>query len=169
MQHYSPLDQINSKNVKDLGFAWEYDARSIIGNVPRGLEATPIVANGVMYLPTPYSTVVALEPETGKELWVYKMEHGRPAGRGVAYWPGNAKTPASILFGTSDGRLVSLNAQTGKLTAGFGENGSIDIKTDIQNGIPNAQFNVTSPVTIYRDLVIAGGQVQESPAADQRR
>ena len=40
-----------------------------------------------MYLPTPYSTVVALDPETGKELWVYKLEHGRPAGRGVAYWP----------------------------------------------------------------------------------
>jgi glucose dehydrogenase len=173
---YSPLKQINTQNVQHLAPAWTYHMKKdgpqskSAGTVGRGggrhsSEATPIVANGVMYLPTPYSTVVALDPETGKELWVYKLEHGRPAGRGVAYWPGDTKTPASILFGTSDGRLTSINAQTGKLTAGFGENGSIDIKTDIQNGIPNAQFNVTSPVTIYKDLVIAGGQVQESPAA----
>jgi glucose dehydrogenase len=173
---YSPLKQINTQNVQHLAPAWTYHMKKdgaqskSAGTVGRGggrhsSEATPIVVKGVMYLPTPYSTVVALEPETGKELWVYKLEHGRPAGRGVAYWPGDAKTPASILFGTSDGRLVSLNAQTGKITAGFGENGSIDIKTDIQNSIPNAQFNVTSPVTIYKDLAIAGGQVQESPAA----
>jgi glucose dehydrogenase len=173
---YSPLKQINTQNVQHLATAWTYHMKKdgpqskAAGAVSRGggrhsSEATPIVVNDVMYLPTPYSTVVALDPETGKELWVYKLEHGRPAGRGVAYWPGDAKTPASILFGTSDGRLTSINAQTGKPTAGFGENGSIDIKTDIQNGIPNAQFNVTSPVTIYKDLVIGGGQVQESPAA----
>jgi glucose dehydrogenase len=173
---YSPLKQINTQNVQHLAPAWTYRMKKdgpqskSAGAVSRGggrhsSQATPIVVNGVMYLPTPYSTVVALDPETGKELWVYKLEHGRPAGRGVAYWPGDAKTPASILFGTSDGRLTSINAQTGKPTVGFGENGSIDIKTDIQNGIPNAQFNVTSPVTIYKDMVIGGGQVQESPAA----
>ena len=173
---YSPLKQINTQNVQHLAPVWTYHMKKdgpqskSAGAVGRGggrhsSEATPIVVNGIMYLPTPYSAVVALDPETGKELWVYKLEHGRPAGRGVAYWPGDSKTPASILFGTSDGRLTSINAQTGKLTAGFGDNGSIDIKTDIQNGIPNAQFNVTSPVTIYKDLVIVGGQVQESPAA----
>jgi glucose dehydrogenase len=171
---YSPLKQINTQNVQRLVPAWTYHMKKdgpqshSAGAVSRGggrrsSEATPIVVNGVMYLPTPYGTVIALEPETGKELWSFKMDHGRPAGRGVAYWPGDAKTPPSILFGTSDGRLFSLNAETGKPTTGFGENGAVDIKTDILNGFPNAQFDITSPVTIYKDLAITGGQLQEAP------
>jgi len=173
---YSPLKQINTQNVQHLVPGWTYHMKKdgpqsrSAGAVGRGggrhsSQATPIVVNGVLYMPTPYSTVIALEPETGKELWSYTLDHGRPAGRGVAYWHGDATTPASILFGTSDGRLMSLNAQTGKPTAGFGVNGAVDIKSDILNGLPNAQFNVTSPVTIYKDLVMVGGQVQESPAA----
>ena len=74
------------------------------------------MVKGKMYMPTPYGTVIALDPETGQEVWSYKLDHGQPAGRGVAYWRGDAKTPASILFGTSDGRLMSLNAESGKPT-----------------------------------------------------
>lgn len=171
---YSPLKQINTQNVQTLTRAWTYHMKKdgpqsrSAGTVGRGggrrsSQATPIVVKGVLYMPTPYGTVIALEPETGKELWSYKMDHGRPAGRGVAYWPGDAKTPASILFGTSDGRLFSLNAETGKPTAGFGVSGIVDLKAGVLNGFPNAQFDVTSPVTIYKDLAINGGQVQEAP------
>ncbi|HZC22445.1 MAG TPA: pyrroloquinoline quinone-dependent dehydrogenase [Candidatus Binatia bacterium] len=171
---FSPLKQINTGNVKTLVPAWTYHlqkegTQSHAAGAPgrgggrRSSQATPIVVKGKMYMPTPFGTIIALEPETGKEIWSYKLPHGQPARRGVAYWPGDSKTPASILFGTSDGRIVSLNAETGKPTAGFGTDGSIDIKTDIQNGIPHAQFDVTSPVTIYKDLVITSGQVQEAP------
>jgi glucose dehydrogenase len=171
---YSPLNQINTQNVQHLQQAWTYHMKKegprpmSAGQAGRGggrrsSEATPIVVSDVLYMPTPYGTVVALEPETGKEIWIYKLPHGRPAGRGVAYWPGDSKTAASIIFGTSDARMVSLNAKTGKPTAGFGVNGSIDIKAGVQNGIEGAQFDVTSPVTIYKDLAIVGGQVQESP------
>jgi len=171
---FSPLKQINTGNVKTLVPAWTYHLQKegtqshTAGSPGRGggrrsSQATPIVVKGKMYMPTPFGTIIALEPETGKELWSYKLTHGQPARRGVAYWPGDSKTPASILFGTSDGRLVSLNAETGKPTVGFGVDGSIDIKTDIQNGIPHAQFDVTSPVTIYKDLAITSGQVQEAP------
>jgi glucose dehydrogenase len=173
---FSPLKQINTQNVQTLVPAWTYhmkkngpESRSAEapgrGGGRRSSQATPIVVKGTMYVPTPYNTIIALEPETGKELWSYKLNHGQPARRGVAYWPGDSKTPASIIFGTSDGRLMSLNAQTGKPTEGFGVDGSVDIKTDVQNGIPHAQFDVTSPVTIYKDLAIIGGQVQEAPAA----
>lgn len=172
---FSPLKQINTENVKTLVRAWTYHlqkegAQSRQAGAPsrgggrRSSQATPIVVKGTMYMPTPFGTIIALEPETGKELWSYKLNHGQPARRGVAYWPGDSKTPASIIFGTSDGRLVSLNAETGKPTVGFGVDGSVDIKTDIQNGIPHAQFDVTSPVTIYKDLAITSGQVQEAPA-----
>ena len=139
------------------------------GGGRRSSQATPIVVKGKLYLPTPYGTVIALDPETGNELWSYKMDHGRPAGRGVAYWPGDAKTPPSILFGTGDGRLISLNAETGKPTAGFGVDGAVDIKTGVLNGFPHAQFDVTSPVTIYKNLAITGGQVQEARLSSARR
>ena len=171
---FSPLKQINTGNVKTLVQAWTYHmqkegTQSRLAGAPsrgggrRSSQATPIVVKGTMYVPTPFGSIVALQPETGKELWSYKLAHGQPARRGVAYWPGDSKTPASIIFGTSDGRLVSLNAETGKPTVGFGVDGSIDIKTDVQNGIPHAQFDVTSPVTIYKDLAITSGQVQEAP------
>jgi glucose dehydrogenase len=173
-QRFSPLDQINTQNVQNLTQAWTYHMKKegprpmSAGAANRGggrhtSQATPIVVNGKLYMPTPYASVICLDPETGNELWVYKLEHSRPAGRGVAYWPGDRLTPPSILFGTGDGRLFSLNAETGKPTAGFGENGSVDIKTGVQNGIPHAQFDVTSPVTIYKNLVFTGGQVQEAP------
>jgi glucose dehydrogenase len=173
---YSPLKQINTQNVQSLTPAWTYhltkegERPKNSGPVGRGggrrsSQATPIVVNGVLYMPSPYGTVIALDPDTGKEIWVYKLEHGRPAGRGVAYWPGDKRTPASIVFGTSDGKLYSLNAATGKPTEGFGVNGIEDIKPGVQNGIPDAQFDITSPVTIYKNLVITGGQIQEAPGA----
>jgi glucose dehydrogenase len=171
---YSPLNQINTQNVQRLAPAWTYHMNksgsrtTSAGRVGRGggrrsSQATPIVVNDVLYMPTPYNSVVALEPETGKELWSYKLLKGRPAGRGVAYWPGDKRTPASIIFGTSDARLMSLNAKTGKPTIGFGLNGSEDIKKDMLNGFPYTQYDVTSPVTIYKNLVFVGGQVQEAP------
>ncbi|HNV28056.1 MAG TPA: PQQ-binding-like beta-propeller repeat protein, partial [Cyclobacteriaceae bacterium] len=97
MQHYSPLNQITKENVSELGYAWEYDASTIIGNVPRGLEATPIVVDGIMYTSGAWGAVYALDAKTGKQLWIYKPEvdasYGRRAccdvvNRGVAVWEG---------------------------------------------------------------------------------
>lgn len=171
---YSPLTQIDTHNVQNLTRAWTYHmkkdgpASTSAGAASRGggrrsSQATPIVVKGVLYMPTPYNTVVALEPETGKEIWTYKLVAGRPAGRAVTYWPGDKIAPASILFGTSDGRLISLNADTGKPSTSFGENGAINLKTGVDNGYPDARYDMTSPPSIYKDLVITGAQVQESP------
>jgi quinoprotein glucose dehydrogenase len=133
------------------------------GGGRRSSQATPIVVNGMMYLPTPYGTVIALDPEAGTEIWTFKLDRSNPAGRAVSYWPGDKQTPASIVFGTRDGRLMSLNAQTGKLMASFGEKGVIDLKKDVNNGFPNARYDMTSPPEIYKDLIITGSQVQETP------
>lgn len=135
------------------------------GGRGRSSEATPIVVNGVLYMPTPYSRVVALEPETGKELWVYQLPNGaNPSARGVAYWPGDGQSPASIVFGTTDGRLVSLNAATGKPNPGFGNEGSVDMKQGITNGFPNGNFSLSSPAMVFENLVITGARVQENPS-----
>jgi alcohol dehydrogenase (cytochrome c)/quinohemoprotein ethanol dehydrogenase len=112
-QRFSPLKQINSDNAADLGLEWiyEFDTR-------RGLEATPIVVDGVMFTTGAWSQVFALDARSGELLWKYDPEvPGEWAvhaccdvvNRGVAIWEG------SVFVGTLDGRLVSLDARTGKV------------------------------------------------------
>jgi glucose dehydrogenase len=172
---YSPLKQVNSDNVQHLTLAWTYHLKKEgprpqkMGPAGRGggrrlSEATPIMVNDTLYLPTPYATIIALNPETGEEIWSYKFDKGRPTSRGVSYWPGDKNTPASILCGISDGRLLSLDAKTGKPTAGFGADGFVDLRAGADNGFPHAQYVLDSPPSIYKDLVITGAAVQELPA-----
>ena len=91
----SPLP--DTGNVADLGFAWEYDARSTVGRVPRGLEATPFVVDGVMYTSGAWGFVYCLDAETGEEIWRYDpnvdASYNRRSccdvvNRGVAVWEG---------------------------------------------------------------------------------
>src|SRR5215469_13286942 len=111
-QRFSPLSQINTTNVAKLGVAWEFRTFST-----RALEASPIVANGVMYITAPWSKVFALDARTGREIWTYDPQvpgaWGRFAccdvpNRGVAIWKG------AVFVATLDGRLVKLDAVTGK-------------------------------------------------------
>ena len=112
-QRYSPLDKVNAKTVSDLGLAWSFDF-----NTTRGIEATSIVVDGVMYTTSSWSIVHALDARTGKHLWTYdpqvnkaKVKHGccDAVNRGVAAWEGQ------VFVGVFDGRLVALDAATGKV------------------------------------------------------
>ncbi|MGE0188514.1 MAG: PQQ-dependent dehydrogenase, methanol/ethanol family [Steroidobacteraceae bacterium] len=111
-QRFSPLNKINTANVSKLGLAWSYDFR-----VGRGVEGTPLMVNGVLYVTSAWSIVYALDAKTGKELWVFDPKADRVQGakaccdvvnRGVAYLDGR------IFVGVIDGRLISLNAKTGR-------------------------------------------------------
>jgi glucose dehydrogenase len=175
---YSPLDQINTNNVDKLTPAWVYHMKPVgpaseialpsgNGGKARVLttQATPLIVNGMMYVVTPYNSVIALTPESGELIWIYKLEKSRLMGRSLAYWAGDKKTPASLFFGTGDGRLMSLNAKTGKLTAGFGENGTVNLKVGmIEPPHQDGRYNMTSAPSIYKNLVISGAAVQEDPA-----
>jgi len=111
-QHYSPLTEIDADNVGTLGLAWSMD-------LPLGNTATqPIAVDGVLYMATGLSVVRAVDAVTGKQLWEYDPEVGKVAGmnlrtgwgvRGVAWWDGK------VYVGTQDGRLIALDAKTGKL------------------------------------------------------
>src|SRR5262245_11278904 len=134
-QRYSSLTQINPGNVTRLVRAWTYHMKpaSAAANAspttppPRGRrrsgnesETTPLVVGGMMYLTTAYNRVVALEPETGNQVWQYEVKGGSPATRGLEYWPGDRQTPPRLFFGTSDGRLIALDARTGQPVQEFG-------------------------------------------------
>src|SRR5436309_9807093 len=179
--HYSPLKQIDKTNVAKLTRAWTFHMNSADsaatppagaagGRGQRGgggggrVETTPIVAGGMMYFPTPNGKVVALEPETGKQIWVADLGGANASTRGLEYWAGDNRSPAALFFGTNDGRLMALNAKTGKPVSGFGNNGSVNMKTpDVDNGVPDAAFSLSSPVKVYKNVVITGARVQEGP------
>lgn len=109
---FSKLDQINAGNVKNLGLAWSYSLESA-----RGVEATPIVVDGIMYVTAPWSVVHAIDARTGKKIWTFDPEVARDRGfrgccdvvnRGVALHKGK------VFVGAYDGRLIALDAVTGK-------------------------------------------------------
>jgi PQQ-dependent dehydrogenase (methanol/ethanol family) len=112
-QRYSPLSQITDQNVDQLGLAWHFD----LGDT-RGIEATPIVVDGVMYVTGGWSKVFALDAVTGEQIWAYDPGVDKAyfinlccdaVNRGVAAWEGK------IITGVLDGRLVALDAATGEL------------------------------------------------------
>src|SRR5260221_6343162 len=99
---YSPLAQIDKSNVARLAIAWEYHTGDVSdgsdGRRKSAFETTPIVADGTMYLTTPFNRVVALDPETGHEKWAFDPKIEQRSGyseglinRGVALWPDSAQ------------------------------------------------------------------------------
>ncbi|MDP9171873.1 MAG: PQQ-binding-like beta-propeller repeat protein, partial [Acidobacteriota bacterium] len=137
--------------------------RGRFGNGFAPSQVTPLVIDGVMYMSTPYSRVVALEPTTGKELWAFRLPSGNPSTRGVEYWPGDGKTGAQIVFGSNDGKLYSVDAKTGKPNDGFGDNGMVNLNTEeILQGLPGRDA-LSSPPVVYKNFVITGGMTQENP------
>ncbi len=181
-KRFSPLTQLTPGNVGQLEVAWVYHMRPAPTTPPptppptpapgrgrgRGSgfavsETTPIVIDGVMYISSPYGKVVALDSSDGKELWVYQVPSGVPSTRGVEYWAGDNKTPAQIVFGTHDGRLISLHARTGEPNEAFGDKGIVNLNTpEILRGLPGSN-GLGSPPIMYRHLIITGGRTQENP------
>ena len=110
---FSKLNKINADNVKTLGLVWSYPLES-----SRGVEATPVVVDGIMYQTASWSVVHAIDARTGKRLWTYDPKIDREKGyrgccdvvnRGVALWKGK------VFVGAYDGRLIALDAVTGKV------------------------------------------------------
>jgi quinoprotein glucose dehydrogenase len=166
---FSPLAQITPANVASLKPAWTYHMRTPDRGT-RGFassEDTPLVVGGTMYVSTPYGRVVALDAQSGKERWAYAVPDGdQPATRGVSYWPGqkNKETGPEIVFGTRSGLLIALHAQSGAPVKSFGRDGVLDLHSDaVMQGFPKAALGITSAPVIYKDLIITGSRVQETP------
>ena len=177
---YSALREIDKGNVARLRPAWIFHT----GDVSDGtrwptrsaFETTPLVVDGVMYLTTPFSRLIALDPETGRELWSFdpgldrSMAANLFINRGAAYWSAGGKR--RLFLGTLDGRLFSIAAETGKPDEAFGTGGWIDLRAGVADGYAGRGFGMTSPPAVYRNLVICGSLVPDGeprgPAGDVR-
>ncbi|MEW5983636.1 MAG: PQQ-binding-like beta-propeller repeat protein [Acidobacteriota bacterium] len=146
-RRFSPLTQITPANVSTLQPAWVFDTGV------QNLQVTPLVVGGLMYVGVG-STVFALEPETARVVWRFDAP-AVVSRRGVAYWPGNKDTSARIFTGAGS-RMIALDASSGLPVEGFGEDGSVDLKQGIRGDV-EGNFSLVSPPSIFKDVVITGG------------
>jgi len=177
---YSSLKQINKSNVSQLKVAWTYHTGDVSDgtNIPvkSAFETTPLMVDGVLYLTTSFARLIALDADTGKELWAFdpKIDKNRAANlhinRGAALWT-NGKEKR-LFIGTLSGRLYSINAATGRAIDTFGQGGSIDLRPGVADKFPGKAYGMTSPPTIYKNLVITGALTADGepqgPAGDVR-
>src|SRR5947209_16004474 len=168
---YSPLADINRETVARLAPAWEWSTREKalpeFGTRPGAFEVTPLMIDNVLYLSTPYNRVVALNADTGAEIWAVDpkaYEDGQPPNgtgfvhRGIAAWRDSA-SGALRIFLNSRYRLFALDAATGQPVPTFGDGGSIDISRGLIWEINRKHYTNTSPPVVYKDLVILGNGV----------
>ena len=176
---YSPLDQIDASNFEDLRIAWRWqsvDERVDVEALREsdedrpisilGLQATPLMIDGVLYLSTALYQAAAVDAGTGETLWVHDPQaylggdptHGYRS-RGLAYWTDG--DDARIFWGTSEAYLIGVDARTGEPARDFGDNGRVDL----MEGVPRAErsgtnyqgrnlVGVASPPVITRDVIV---------------
>ena len=171
---YSPLKQITPANVKQLHVAWTYHTGDISngenGLVVSAFEATPVLFNQALYFCTPFNRVIALDPESGKEIWNFDpmldKQHVKVLFRcrGVATWSDSGKAKGfcsqRILSIVEDGRIIALDAKTGKKCADFGDKGTVDLNKMNNAGVGRIQLS--SPPVIYKNLLIIGSSIPDN-------
>jgi quinohemoprotein ethanol dehydrogenase len=144
VNRFSPLDQITTANVGKLGLAWSYPLDSI-----RGVEATPIVVDGIMYVTAPWAIVYAINAKTGEKIWTFDSQSPHEQGyrlccdvvnRGVAVYKGK------VYVGTPDARLIALDAATGKALW------TVDTRPD-----QTRPYTITGAPLVARGKVFIGG------------
>jgi len=138
----SPLSRINEKNVKDLGLAWHLDLPT-----DRGLEATPLVVDGVMYFSLPWGHAMAVDARTGKTLWHYDPGEVKKMAKATccdSVNRGVALSADKVFIGVIDGRLVALDRGTGK------------VLWEVQTVDRSQPYTITSQPLVVNDIVIIG-------------
>ncbi|MDB6023202.1 MAG: Quinoprotein glucose dehydrogenase, partial [Pedosphaera sp.] len=144
---YSALEQINRQNVTNLEQAWIYHARDASNNI----QCNPIIADGLMFGPTPGEDVVAVNAETGEEVWRFEPE-GKPAFRGLIYWPGQRDAAERVMF-CAGKYLYAVNPKTGKAIADFGKGGKVMLPGTSQGHFGAA----TAAPTIFERMIVVPG------------
>jgi len=186
---YSPLDQINRTNAKELHVAWRWKspdmaikAASPKVGPSRANESTPLMVGGTLYASTSLSQVAAIDAATGETKWVfdpkiYENGLGIPANngwlhRGVAYW--RSGDDERVVMLTAFAQMIALNAKTGKLVPTFGTDGRVDLAEGLRRPVERDYYTMTSPPVIVRGVIVVGSSVfdwwgkRPSPPGDVR-
>src|SRR6195256_350632 len=167
---YSPASEITRENVTRLEVAWSYrtgetDPRFKTKKAT-AFEATPLVVDGTMYLGTPLGRVIALDPATGRERWVFDpkikrdVSYGDFASRGVSTWldataPADGACRRRIFVATAQSQLFAIDARDGTLCTTFGRGGSVNLKEGLR--IPPFEpqaYSMTSPPVVVNGVVV---------------
>ena len=142
-RRYSPLTQINTTNVSTLKLAWQYGVAEHRSRVRR--SARPAGARPSRFSCAACSTRPRRDGRSSRsirrparEIWKHELEKGGAPNRGVSYWPGDGRLSPRILAGTTDGRLIALDAATGQLVPTFGDHGAIDLRAGVADKYPEA-------------------------------
>lgn len=171
---FSPLTQITPTNVADLKPAWTYHAGTALKWQKSSFQATPLMVGDTLYLCAPTNIVIALDAETGKERWRFDPQVDKTgasqvtACRGVAFYRAAEAPdcPERIITSTFTGKLIALDARTGRPCPSFGKSGIVDLNTGMGRVDPGFYY-VSSAPTIVRGRVVLGGWVADNVSTDE--
>ncbi|WEV48325.1 glucose/quinate/shikimate family membrane-bound PQQ-dependent dehydrogenase [Acinetobacter sp. ESL0695] len=190
-QRYSPLTQINDKNVQNLKEAWVFRTGDFkTANDPGEItnQVTPIKIGNNMYMCTAHQFLIALDPKTGQEKWRFDpklksdVTFQHLTCRGVSYYDENntqefatslkfkqsssTQCPRKIILPVNDGRLVAVNADNGKPCTDFGHDGEVDLQKDMPFPYPGG-YNPTSPPVVTGTTIIIGGATTDNFSTEE--
>jgi len=174
---YSNADEITPENVDRLEVAWSFRTGALDDKPAESLsrvafQTTPILVEGALIFCTQFNEVIALDPGSGAEKWRFDPAvptDSRPANqytcRGVSYWRGESENDGAcssrIFMGAVDSRIIALDARTGALCSGFGENGAVSLEPSVDLRWPG-EFQITSAPAIIGDTVITGSSIADN-------
>jgi quinoprotein glucose dehydrogenase len=179
---FSKSSQITRDNVSQLHSVWTFHTHAVESDAKRAelpsFETTPLISGDTVYLTSPFDVVFALDAHNGAERWHYDpnlsalASGGMVTSRGVALWPlGATQKPNAptcsyrVFLGTLDARLLALDAVTGKVCSGFGDNGTVDLRSGVH--FQNIGFyGMTSPPTVVGNVVVVGSTVGDNQQVD---
>lgn len=168
---YSPLDQINATNVKQLQIVWRWKSENFGPRPDFNWQATPLMIGGSLYFTAgTRRAAVAVDAATGETLWTYRFDEGvrgaqapRTNNRGLAYWSDGASDSRIILISPGY-HLIALNATTGRPIPGFGTDGVVDLWEGLDRKVEPNQIGSSSPAMIVGDVAVVGGALLSGTA-----
>jgi quinoprotein glucose dehydrogenase len=161
-RRYRPFDQINRENFKDLEVAWRFKTDALGPRPEFNFQSTPLMVNGVLYTTAgTRRAVVALDAASGEMLWMHREDEGKRgdaaprklSGRGLAYWTDGREE--RIVYVTPGYQLIGLDAKTGRKVPGFGRNGVVDLKLEMDQTIDLE----TGEVGLHAAPIISGNTI----------
>jgi glucose dehydrogenase len=156
--HYAPLRQITPSNISKLRQAWRFDA-----GTSGGLQTNPLVVGHKLFAYTSTLQVIALDAATGERLWQFDSGvSGAQPSRGLSYWTDGHQ---ARLFAYIMNFLYALDPATGKPIPGFGEGGRLDMRKDLDSDYTQNNVALTTPGTLYKNLLILGFRAPETNPA----